>query len=99
MAEHFADLVRERLHALETRVETDSRAVQEHFVELRTFITEALDLQIGRLRDELRAEIGQLRDELRGDVGGLRADMAAIRSDLRDLTVQIAGLVQRLDAR
>ena len=103
MADRFEDVIHHRISALETRVDDEARSVKEHFDELRQFITESLNAQAVRLRDELRAEwraeFAQLRDELRTE---WRTGLAELRAELRaefraELRAEIGRLEHRLE--
>ena len=56
MADQFEELL-ERLWALETRVDAEVTAVQQHFAELQKFITFSLEQQSVGLRTEFREEL------------------------------------------
>ena len=81
MADHVED-VQERLSALETRVDDEVTAVQQHFAELQRFITFSLDRRLGPVEDRLTEVENRLgRVEYRLDTMDHRFDGIDLRFD------------------
>jgi predicted nuclease with TOPRIM domain len=85
MAEHFEEIVQLRVSALETRVDVETKAVQEHFQELMSVINDGVV--------ESRAGFLECRQEFRG----LKARMTALEGRMDRLEERMDRLEERMD--
>ena len=91
MADHFEEVVNLRLSALEARVNEEASAVEQHFAEMRTFITKSLHTLAGQLRSEMSDMGSGLRGELYRLEQKMDAHHEATHLILRDILRRLPG--------
>ena len=93
MAEHFEEIVQLRVSALETRVDVETKAVQEHFQELMSVINDG----VVESRQEFRLLKGRMT-ALEGRMDRLDERMDRLEVRMDRLEVRFDRWERKLDA-
>ena len=98
MADHFMETVNLRFAEIDTRFETEMAAVEQHFLELREFITFGFDRLQADMTGRFERCDGQFR-ELKDGLAHVERRLDTTETRLDDRIDRLDAKIDRLDTR